>query len=178
MPLIIQEGLNLFVGDAGPDNSKHLNLDNVNLPDFEELTQMLYSGGSIGQLDVGGMGLKSLEMTFKLTGWDPQAMSQFGVGARSQLPYTFYGLARDKAGNTPKEVKGVVRGRMVRVGMDNIKRGDLFGTDFAIREIIFYELHFNKEEKYFYDWKSSEYRVDGVTQNADERDILRLPTGI
>ncbi len=176
--LITQEGLNLFVGDDGPGNSKHLNLEHVKLPEFEEMTQTLHSGGAVGQIEVGGMGMKGLEMTFKLTGWDPQAMSQFGIGGRAQLPYTFYGLARDKAGNVPKEVKGVVRGRMTRVAVDSIKRGDLLGTDFAIKEIIHFELIFNKQEKYFYDWLGSDWRVDGVVQNADERDFLRLPIGL
>jgi P2 family phage contractile tail tube protein len=178
MPLYIQQGLNLFVGDNGPDNSKHLNLENVKLPDLEDTTQSFHPGGAIGQIEVGGMGLKALEVTFKLTGWDPQAMSQFGVGARVQTPYTIYGLVRDKLGNTPMEVKAVLRGRMTRVAVDNMKRGDLLGTDFAIKEIVHYELHFNKVEKYFYDFMGSDWRVDGVDQYADERAILRLPAGV
>src|SRR4051794_875225 len=99
MPLFIQEGLNLYVGDDGPNNSKHLNLEDVKLPDLEELTQTFYPGGAIGQIDVGGMGLKALELTFKLKGWDPQALSQFGLSGRAPVPYTVYGVIRDKAGN-------------------------------------------------------------------------------
>ncbi len=177
MPLFIQSGLNLFVGDDGPGNSKHLNLENVKLPDLEDQTQALHPGGAVGQLEVGGMGLKALDLTFKLTGWDPQAMSQFGLNSRVNLPYTIYGIVRDKAGNAPLEVKAVVRGRMTRVAVDNMKRGDLLGTDFAIKEIVHYELYFNKQEKYFFDFMGSDWRVDGVDQYADDRTILRIPGG-
>ena len=177
MPLFIQEGLNLFLGDDGPNNSKHQNIEDVKLPELEELTQNFHPGGAIGQVEVGGMGLKALEFTFKIKGWDPQVLSQFGVGSKNMLPYTFYGMVRDKNGNLPLEVKAIVRGRMTKVGMDNIKRGDLMGSDFAIREVLHYELYFDKVEKYFYDFFGSDWRVDGVDQFADERTILRIPSG-
>jgi P2 family phage contractile tail tube protein len=175
MPLIIQEGVNLFLGDNPPNNSKHLNLEGVRLPDLEEMTQNFHPGGGVGQIEVGGMGLKALELTFKLKGWDPQAMSQFGLGSPSQIPYTIYGVARDKNGNVPLEVKAIVRGRMTKLTADEIKRGDLMGHDFAIKEVLHYELYFDKLEKYWYDFLGSDWRVDGVSQNSVENSILRIP---
>jgi hypothetical protein len=175
MPLYIQEGLNLYVGDDGPNNSKHLNLEDVKLPELEELTQSFHPGGAIGQIEVGGMGLKALEMTFKIKGWDPQVMSQFGLSGAAPLFYTVYGVVRDKSGNAPIELKGVARGKLTRVNNDNLKRGDLMGSDFKISELLHYELYFNKAEKFFYDWQASTWRVDGVDQYSDERTILRIP---
>ena len=37
-----------------------------------------------------------------------------------------------------------------------------------------YELWFNEKEKLFWDFFSSEWRLDGVSQNDDERRILRV----
>src|ERR1039458_4819477 len=96
MPLVIAEGVNLYVGDNPPNNSKHLNLESVRLPELEDMTQSFHPGGSVGQIEVGGMGLKALELTFKLKGWDAQAMSQFGLGSPSQLPYTIYGVRSEE----------------------------------------------------------------------------------
>jgi P2 family phage contractile tail tube protein len=174
MPLIIQEAVNLFAGDNPPNNSKHLNLESIKLPELEELTQNFHSGGSVGQIEVGGMGLKALELTFKTKGWDPQTMSQFGLGSKNMNPYTIYGVARDKNGNAAIEVKAIVRGRMTRVMNDEVKRGDLMGQDFAIKEVLHYELYFAKVEKYYYDWLTTAWRVDGASQNADETAILRI----
>ncbi len=177
MPIVLQEACNLFVGDDGPDNSKHLNLDSIKLPDLEELTESFYGGGAIGAVEVGGMGLKALEATFKLKGWDEQAMSQFGLNRRTLFPYTVYGVARDKNGNAPIEVKAVMRARMTRVMQDEIKRGSLMNTDFALKEMLTYQLFFNKQEKYYYSYLTSEWRVDGVSQVSEENGILRIPTG-
>src|SRR5215471_848097 len=116
MPLYVQEGCNLFVTDAtGADTSKHLNLESAKLPELEELTKEFYAGGSIGSVEVGGMGLKALEFSFKLKGWDPQTMSQFGLSQPNMMPFSFYGVVRDKNGNTPIEVKAIIKGRMVKI---------------------------------------------------------------
>lgn len=172
--LYIQEGFNLYVGDNGPDNNKKLNLESVKLPDLEEMTQEFYAGGAIGQISIGGMGLKALEASFKQKGWDPQTMAKFGIGRVNQEPFTVYGLVRDKNGNAPMQVKAVIRGRLTKIAPDELKRGDLFGHDYAIREILHYELYLNKLEKYFYDFAGSDWRVDGVDQFADERAMLAL----
>ena len=37
-----------------------------------------------------------------------------------------------------------------------------------------YELWFNEKEKLFWDFFSTEWRLDGVSQNDDERRILRI----
>ena len=145
MPLLyVQEGFNLFVGDNGPDNEKRLNLESVKLPDLEENTVSVNPGGAIGEITVGGMGLKALESSFKITGWDPQVMSQFGLGQAAQLPYTIYGVVRDKNGNAPMQVKAILRARLTTMTPDELKRGDNFGHNFALREVLHYELYFNK----------------------------------
>lgn len=175
--LWVQEGFSLFVGDDGPNNGKFLNIESVQLPTLEEMTQEFYPGGAIGQIELGGMGLKSLSTSFKLKGWDDQTLNQFGVGSKNMFPYTFYGVVRDKNGDVPMELKCIMRGRMVKITPDDIKRGDLFGMDFAIKEIMHYELYLNKTEKFYYDWLSTTWRVNGVVQNADDVAILRLNAG-
>ena len=39
------------------------------------------------------------------------------------------------------ELKCILRGRMVQVKPDELKRGDLFGMDYAIKEILHYGLY-------------------------------------
>jgi len=175
--LFIQEGFNLFVGDDGPNNGKNLQIESVKLPDYEEMTQNFYAGGAVGEIEIGGMGLKPFTLGFKLKGWDEQSMSQFGIGSANMFPYTIYGLIRDKNGNTAQELKVIVRGRMVKVTPDEMKRGDLFGMDFAIKEILHLEHYVNKNEKYYYDWFSTTWRVNGIAQNADDVAILRINSG-
>ncbi len=175
MSLFIQEAVNLFVGDDGPDNSKHLTLTTVKLPTLEEKSQSHFAGGAIGEVNIGGLGLSALEITFGIKGYDPQMMSQFGLGVRRNLNYTIYGAIRDIKGNAPIELKVVAQGRMARLEGDDLQRGELVGHSHTVQEILHYAMWWNGQEKYYYDFWTSDWRVDGVSQNADVRNILRIP---
>ncbi|ACI92724.1 putative phage major tail tube protein [Afipia carboxidovorans OM5] len=175
--LIIHEAGALFVGDDGPDNGKHVNLLTIKLPTLEEKTSTHFAGGAIGEISVGGLGLSPLEATFKLAGYDPQTMSQFGLGAAGSRPYTYYGALRDKQGGRVIELKSIMYGRLTKIEGDEYQRGDLLGHDHAISEILRYQVYYDGKEKYFYDFFNSDWRVDGVSQNADVRNILRIGGG-
>jgi len=175
MPLLIQEAVNLYVGDDAPNANKRNNLASIKLPTLEEITSSHHAGGALGAIEVGGLGLAALEATFKQTGWDPQTLSQFGLGQRGRIPYTCYGLVRNKdITNKAIEVKAIMWGRLARIESDEFSRGDnLIGHDHTIKEILRYAVYFDGAEKYYYDWENGTWRVDGVDQNADERRILR-----
>ena len=174
--LIINESFNLYVGDAGPDNSKHLIIKNLKLPEMEELTQQHHSGGSWGAIDIGGLGMKELMCAFKLTGYDSQTLSQFGINSRSNFPFTAYGNAREKSTGRGVAVKGVMWGRLTKASRPEMKRGDLMEVDHEVKEILHYEEYWDNQEKYWWDWKTSIWRVDGKVQNQDEITNLSIPT--
>ena len=170
-----QEAANLYVGDAGPDNSKHLVLENHKLPDLEELTQEHHAGGAIAAIEVGGLGIKALMSSFRLKGWDPQTMSQFGIGGRVSFPFTSYGLIRNKNGGGAIQTKAVLFGRMTKMAAEQHKRGEMMGNDYEIKEILHYELYFGNQEKFYWDFFRSIWRVDGVVQNQDMLSALAIP---
>lgn len=174
--LFIQESTNLFAGDDGPNNSKHLILTSSKLPALEEVSAQHHAGGAIFEVEIGGLGIKALEYTFKIAGHDPGLMSQFGLGSRRARPYTQYGAIRNKATGGLVELKSIVWGRLMKIDEDEFKRGDLLGHDHRVSEIVHWELYFDKQEKYFFDWATSAWRIDGVQSNADEMAILRIPT--
>ena len=171
------ESFNLFVGDAGPDNTKHLIIKNLKLPEMEELTQQHHSGGSWGAIDIGGLGMKELMSSFKLTGWDVQTLSQFGINNRVKFPFTMYGNARSKATGRAVPIKALMWGRLTSIKMPELKRGDLMEVDHEIKEMLHYELFVDQKQKYFWDWQTTVWMVDGVVQNQDEINNLSIPTG-
>ena len=168
----VNEAFNLYVGNDDADNSKKLVIANLQIPDLEEITQEHHAGGALGAIEVGGLGVKALMSKFKLTGWDPQTMSQFGIGARAQYPFTAKALVRNKNGGAGLGVKAVMWGRLTKISPNEMKRGDLLGHDHEIKEITHYELYFNDAEKYYWDFFASIWRVDGVVQNQDELSFL------
>lgn len=174
--LWVQESQNLYVGDQGPDNSKHLVIKNQQIPDLEEMTQSHHAGGAIGEIEIGGLGVKALASKFKLTGWDPQTLSQFGINSRSAFPFTTYGNVRNKNGGVAVQAKAVMFGRLTKMSASDFKRGDLLEFDYEIKEILHYELWFAGKEKFYWDFFGSIFRIDGVPQNTDELINLAIPS--
>jgi len=173
--LYIPEALNIFVGSSA-DSSKHLSITSNTLPVLEEKTAEHHAGGSIGAIEIGGLGLQALTQGFNLSGYDPQVMSEFGsIGAASNT-FTTYGVIRDKQGNAPIELKAVVWGRLTKLEMSEFKRGDLASQTHQIKEVVRYQLFWNGAEKYYYDFYGSIWRIDGIDQNQAVNSILRIPS--
>lgn len=172
--IFIPEACNIFVGDQGPDNSKHLSVNDITLPKLEEKTFEHHPGGAIGALDIGGLGINALTLGFKLAGVDPQSLAQFGLGGSAQLAYTIYGAVRDKQTGRAVEMKATAWGRMTTVDEGTIKRGDATEQTHEIKEITRYSLFWDKSELYYYDFFASAWRVKGVDQYSDVKAILRI----
>ncbi|WP_036291591.1 phage major tail tube protein [Methylosinus sp. PW1] len=172
--VIIWEAANLFAGDDGPNNSKHLTLQAIMLPQLKEKSAEHHAGGSIGALTIGGLGLEAFELSFKLIGADAQTKAMFGLGTQAVKPYTVYGVLRDKNGGRAIERKVVVFGRLLELNEQEHERGKLGEQDHKVGEITHYELYEDKQEIYYYDFFNSTWRVNGVDRNADMNAILRI----
>jgi hypothetical protein len=83
-------------------------------------------------------------------------------------------VIRDKRTGTALEAKAIIEGRLGKIESDAFQRGELQGHEYAINEVMHYELWFNETEKLFWDFFSTEWRLDGISQNDDERRILRI----
>mgnify|MGYP000532379222 CR=1 FL=1 len=84
-------------------NEYHL-LNELQLPALQEIYQEHHAGGSRIQIEVA-VGIQKLEPTFKLNGWDPDLLTQFGLGSSRQKVFTAYGVIRDKRTGTALEAK-------------------------------------------------------------------------
>ena len=102
--IFVMESANLFAGDHDPTASKHLTLAELKLPTLQEMYQDHHAGGSRVQIEVA-VGIQKLEPTFKLNGWDPDLLSQFGLGSSRQKVFTAYGVIRDKRTGVAIEAK-------------------------------------------------------------------------
>lgn len=172
--IYVMEAANMFCGDHDPSASKHLTLDELTLPVLQEMFQDHHAGGSRVQIEVA-VGIQKLEPSFKLAGWDPEVLTQFGLGARARRLYTAYGVIRDKRSGEAIEAKAVIEGRLGKVEADAFQRGEMMSHDYAINEVVHYEVHFGGHEKFYWDFFSQDLRIDGQSENADERSILRIP---
>ena len=171
----IWEAANLFVGqNPNAEADKSLVLENVHIPDLEEMTQDWHPGGAFGTLTIGGLGLKPLVLEFKTVGIDEQTMSQFGLFGTPQTHFTIYRAARIKQDNSLESDKCVVFGRNIKITNDAFKRGDLYGQSYTISEIIHYELVVGGTQKYYYDFFAQQWIVDGIDQMGGVNNALGI----
>ena len=173
--IYIMEAANLYCGDHDPTASKHLTLAELKLPPLQEIYQDHHAGGSRVQVEVA-LGIQKLEPTFKLNGWDPDLLTQFGLGSSRAKVFTAYGVIRDKRTGNAIETKAIIEGRLGKIEPEAFKRGEMMGHDYSINEVMHYELWFGEKEKLFWDFFSGDWRLDGTSQIDDERRILRIPT--
>nr|WP_284700991.1 phage major tail tube protein [Rhodoplanes tepidamans] len=168
------EAANLYCGDDDPTKSKHLTISNLRLPSLEELFQDHHPGGSRVAIEVE-VGIKKLEPTFKLVGFDPDLLAQFGLGSRARRVFTAYRVIRDKLSGLAIEHKAIMEGRLGKITEDEFKRGDLAGADYAINEVYHYEIWFDRKEVLYWDFKTQTHRVNGEEPYRTENAILRIP---
>ena len=171
--MYVMEAVNLFVGDDDPTASKHLSIAELKLPDLSETFAEHGPGGGRVSIEVP-VGIEKLEATFKLNAFDPQVMSKFGLGSKMTHNYTAYGSVVDRRTGRAIEAKALIEGRIGKVGSDAFQRGNLQGHEFSISGIMHYELWFDGAEKYYWDFWTNAWRVDGTDENADINRILRI----
>jgi P2 family phage contractile tail tube protein len=171
--LYVMEAVNLFCGTVDPTSSKHLSLAELKVPELNETFADHSPGGGRVGIEVP-VGIDKLNATFKLTGHDPQVLSQFGLGTRTAETYTGFGSVVDRRTGRAFQAKVIMEGRLGKVAPDAFERGSLQGHEYAIHAITHYELHFDGAEKFYFDFFSNSWRVDGVDQNADMNRNLGL----
>lgn len=171
--LYVIEAANLFCGAEDLGSSKHLTISNLKLPTMEEKTTEHHPGGSLFAVNISGLGFNPLSATFHLAGYDPDMLALFGLGDQLRRRYTAYGVVRDKLSGRPIQAKATMDARLQRIEQDAFSRGNLAGSDYALAEMMHYECYFDGTERFYFDFASVMWRVNGVDQN-DERRLLGL----
>ncbi len=171
--IYMMEAVNLFCGDHDPEESKHLTISELKLPDLSEIFADHHAGGALVATEFA-VGVNKLEPTFKLNGFDPKMLTEFGLNTRYRNTFTAYGVVRDQRTGRPIDSKAIIEARLGRVAPDTFQRGEMQGHEYAMNSVIHYELWFDEKEKIYWDFFTNTWRVDGTDQYADENRILRI----
>lgn len=172
--LYVMEAANLYCGDHDPTNSKHLTIEDWTLPDLQAIYIDHMPGGSFVGVEFE-VGVQKIVSNFRLKGFDPDTMKLFGIGTQLKNVFTGYGMIRDKRTGRAFEAKAIFEARLGKVTADTFKRGDSLGHAYSLNEVTHYELHFDNDELFFWDFFTNTFRVGSVDQNADLNRILQIP---
>lgn len=178
MPLYTMEAANLFAGDANPNASQHLTLQELKLPGLEENYVDHTPGGAPVGIEIDTH-INRLEATFNLAGWSPEVMIMIGSWEAALQHFTAYGLIRDRLSGVARQATAIIWGRLGRVNPTNFRRGDLQAHEYSIRGITHYELTLEGiGDIYLWDFFTSTRIIGGVNQNADLVRTLQIPGGV
>lgn len=169
----MMEAVNLFCGDHDPTKSKHLTIVELKLPDLQEMFADHHAGGAQVAVEMP-VGIQKLEPTFKLGGFDPDLLTEFGLNTRYRNNFTAYGVIRDQRRGAAIEAKAIIEARLGKVAPDAFQRGEMQGHEYAMNSVVHYELWFDGNPKIEWDFFTNIWRIDGQDQNAVENRILRI----
>ena len=169
--ILLLEAVNLFMGDADPEKSKHLSLTSMTLPTLEYQTADHNPGGGAGEITFGMNALKKMEPTFKIAGFDAEGYRLFGVGSGEVNTFTGYGVIRDKREAKALQGKVILRGAIGKITPEAFERGKEFGHDYSLIEVSHYELWIGGTEWWTWDfWTMPRPRVFGT----EDREYMAL----
>ena len=171
----IMEAVQLFAGDDDPSPSAglHLEIEELKLPDLQKEYQEHKPGGSMLSIEVL-TGIQKLEPTFKLKGENPRMLAQFGMNGGKPRTYTALGAIRSKRTGSLIQSKAIIHAELGKVGPDAFKRGDLRGHDYTLNAVTHYELWYDGDELFYFDFFESAWRSGGVDQMADVNRMLGI----
>ena len=172
--IMLMEAVSLFLGDSNPENSKHLAISSLTLPNLEYDVIDHRPGG--GAMSVGFImnSLKKLEPTFKLAGIDPDGYHLFGIGSGQANVFTAYGVILDKRAAKKYQAKAIFRGAIGKMTADAWNRGNEWGHDYRLDEVTRYELTIAGQEWYHVDlWEAPVARVFG-NEDSEYASMLGL----
>lgn len=173
--IYLLEAVNLFMGDHDPSASNHLELEELKLPEPTIKTSEHSPGGGVMTVDFTMNIIEKLEPTFKLRGFNPERLKQFGLNTPYRGVFTAYGVIRNKRSGQAIEAKAVIEAKLAKIAPDAFKRGDDFGHEYSLMEVVHYELLVAGGEVFSIDFFENTYRVGGVDQFGDVNRILRVP---
>lgn len=162
--LFIMDMATIQVGDLNPDDLNHLRLESVKLPTLQEKTQDHTPGGAVMGLQIGMTMLEALNLTFRMKGLNPETSRRLGIGQGRRLNYTLRGNVRDVREDRNFACRVRVNGRMIKVDQSEFARESGINEDFEITEVVLYEVHFDNQEKFFFDFfrGPAGARIDGT----------------
>lgn len=155
---------NIFVGDDDPTKSVYLTLKNFKLPSLEEMTKDHTGGGTAMGITIGMALIQAPTFTFQLEGLNPDIDERFMPGLQRRIKYTVRGNVSDLRDHRDIEVKAIIEGRMTKVEMSDFDREKGSTTDYEIKEVMFYALYFDNEEKWYLDYFAG---ASGVRRNGE-----------
>ncbi|MCA1242936.1 phage major tail tube protein [Stappia stellulata] len=170
MSLPILRGFTLVVDD---DQNLVLEIESLQLPPLEEITEDFQPGGSDLQIQVAGLGVKALESPFKLKSHSPGVTGLFGGPPGVRRTFTGKKFVVDELDGTEHEHAIDMTGRLISIAEEEMSGGKASGYDHKIGSILNYSYMADGKVLHRFNFQSGGWMVrNGVPVNEGRRRVL------
>lgn len=170
MSLPILRGFTLIVND---DMNLAIQIESMQLPGLEEITEDYQPGGSDLQIQIAGLGVKPLEAPFKLKGHMPAVAGLFGGAPGIRHTFTGKKFIVDELDGSEHEHAIDITGRLISVAEEEMGGGKASGYDHKIGSIIQYSYMADGKVLHRFNFAQGGWAVrNGVTVNEGRRRVL------
>lgn len=139
LPRYILRNCNIFVDRV----SKVGQASEIELPVPKEKLEELRNAGMVMPIEIQ-LGYEKLEMSFKMTAFDPQVLKLFGLAPGAVKEFMATGALVDEDGTTHSAV-AYIRGRLTESKADNWKPGDKKSENDYKVAVRYYKLEIDGE---------------------------------
>ncbi|MAA97771.1 MAG: phage tail protein [Stappia sp.] len=170
MSLPILRGFTLIVND---DKNLVLEIESLQLPALEEITEDFQPGGGDLQIQVAGLGVKALEAPFKLKSHSPAVTGLFGGPPGVRRTFTGKKFVVDELDGTEHEHAIDMTGRLISITEEEMSGGKASGYDHKIGSILNYSYMADGKVLHRFSFTAGGWMVrGGVPVNEGRRRVL------
>ena len=164
---------NLMADDA-PDQSYHLQLESVALPDIQQTMVDHNAGGSGMGIRLAMEHFEALMIGFKLSGFDEGMLARLGLNSGRLRGWTIFKEVRDTRTGEKKRLVATARGVLASSTQDAYNKTTLSGFDYQIDGIRAYTLHYDSRRIFDFDWHASRLYVGDTNLMGETNQILGI----
>ncbi|WP_029056962.1 phage major tail tube protein [Stappia stellulata] len=160
--LIVNDSLNLMI-----------EIETLQLPGLEEITEDYQPGGGDLQVQIAGLGVKALEAPFKLKSHSADVIGLFGGPPGVRHNFTGKKFIVDEMDGTEIEHAIDITGRLISVAEEEMSGGKASGYDHKIGSITQYSHMADGKVLHRFNFASGGWMVrNGVPVNEGRRRVL------
>lgn len=172
MPLHIFEGVNMWRSDSQEDTGRAISLVKLGIPAIKWKTAGYAPAGGGAEVNFQTKTLEPIEPKFEMKGIDPDFLSKIGFHSGLHDKFTFAGAVRNKQTLVLQPMRCIIQGVVNSVEHDEYSAGELAGCNYALTEVVHFELKLNGVELFYFDFYTREGRSGGVSFMDELNNVL------
>lgn len=167
------QGANLFCDDD-PDESNHIQLDEIALPNLVRTMEDHTPGGGFATLQVDMDMYEAFVVPFKFVGISISMLRRAGLNSGKKRKYTIFKEIKDQRTKERRRLTCVVNAQLGSAEQEAYNKRGLTGFNYELQAVDTYDLTIGDQNIYSFDLFSNRRIVGTEDENRETNTILGI----